>query len=655
MKRLIYLRKRFQAFGRGTLEMLHPANRKVLAFLRRFEDENVLVVANLSRFAQFVEIDLSAFKGLTPVELFGRNEFPPVSEKPYFLTLGPHSFYWFSLETKAPLEVAGGKSGAEPPSVVVGEKWEEVFEGPPRDSLEDALVKYVQGRRWFGGKARGITSLKLKDILRLNSGPLTSYLTTLHVEFIEGDPQDYLLPLTCALGERGEKARKEFPQAVIALLEGRVKGLHGVLYDALVERDFCRSLLDAIARRKRFKCVEGEVVGTQTAVFRQLVQNRGEALEPAIMDVEQSNSSVVYGDRLFLKVIRRLEPGVNPELEIGRFLTERRFPHAAQVVGAIEYLPEGHEPLTLGILQGYVAKEGDGWQYTLDALGRFFERAKVHAGEAPRAGREALLKLAGSPLPPVAYEMVGTYLESAGLLGKRTAELHLTLASATEDPQFVPEPFTAFHQRSSYQSRRNLASKVLQLLKGRLAGLPAPVAAQAQRVLELKAEIIQKFRSVMDHPISALRIRCHGDYHLGQVLYTGKDFVIIDFEGEPSRSLGERRLKRSALRDVAGMIRSFHYASRSALRAPGIRPEDRPRLEPWAQFWDQWVSAAFLRSYLEVAGHAAFLPAQREETEILLEAHLLEKAVYELGYELNHRPDWLDIPLEGVLRMLERA
>jgi len=382
-------------------------------------------------------------------------------------------------------------------------------------------------------------------------------------------------------------------------------------------------------------------------------------LEPALLKGEQTNTSVVYGKRFKLKLFRRLEEGVSPELEIGRFLTEKEpFSNTPPVTGAIEYRTQKKaEPVTLGILHGYVLNEGDGWGYTLDSLSRYFEQVLAHSGvEVPLPANVSFLDISDESLPSLAKETIGSYLVSAQILGQRTAELHLTLASAVDDPNFVPEPFSVTYQRSLYHSMRGFTNQVLPLLSQRLGQLPAEAKSDAQKVLTLEDTIIKRFQGVTRRKITGMRVRCHGDYHLGQVLYTGSDFFIVDFEGEPARHLGERRIKRSPLTDVAGMIRSFHYASYFALRgqaSTALRPEDLPVLEQWAQAWFLWVSATFLKSYLELMADTPILPQSREEARIILEAYLLRKAIYELNYELNNRPDWVRLPLLGILQMLE--
>jgi maltose alpha-D-glucosyltransferase/alpha-amylase len=376
-------------------------------------------------------------------------------------------------------------------------------------------------------------------------------------------------------------------------------------------------------------------------------------MEPSVLSAEQSNTSVAFGDRLLLKLFRRVDEGQNPDLEMGLFLTEKGFPNIPRVAGALEYVRGHRGPMTVGIVQEYVPNEGDAWQYTLDSLNGYLEDAMAKQPEVNEPQLllgTSLADLAAMPPPQLALEMFGTYLESARLLGRRTADLHLALASETEDSTFAPEPFTAQYQRSMYQSTRSLALELFRLLRDKQRQVP-----QAIQLLDLEESVVERFRRLLGTKIEAQRIRVHGDYHLGQVLYTGKDFVIIDFEGEPARPLSDRRIKRSPLRDVAGMVRSFHYAAYTALFGrSGASPQENPSfLEAWILFWYQWVASGFLRAYLDAAGEGSFLPKTRRENEVLLDALLLEKAIYELRYELNNRPDWVKIPIAGILQLLE--
>ncbi|GAB4425398.1 MAG: maltose alpha-D-glucosyltransferase [Chloroflexi bacterium OHK40] len=656
-KRLIALRKRYKAFGRGSLEFLQPDNRKVLCFVRRHEDETILVIANLSRFVQGVELDLSAYKGAVPVELFGQVEFPPVGDNPYFITLGPHSFYWFSL---VPQRAEGGGEEGEPPllSISAG-SWDAIFYDGRQAQLERALPAYLRPRRWFGAKARKIKGVSLADSVMVPFGEGMAYLALATVQYTEGSPETYLLPMAYAEGERARQLLADARPSVIArLTTRRDQDEPGVIYDPLGDRSFARALLDVVLSRRRLRGAGGgELGGHPTRALRSILADT-DNLEPQVMRGEQSNSSISFGGRLIMKLFRKIDAGTNPDLEISRFLTEEQaFPHTPPLAGAIEYERHGEEPLTLAILQGFVPNEGNARGHALDVLGRFFDTAlEQNDLEAPETATTiaALLDAPADP-PEGPGDLVAGYLEYARLLGQRTAELHLALARGT-GPAFAPEAFSLLYQRSLYQSMRSLTAQTFQGLRKLLPQLPDEVRAEATAVAAMEDELLRRFQRINGAKIEAARTRTHGDYHLEQVLFTGKDYLIIDFEGEPVRPISERRIKRSPLRDVAGMLRSYQYAAYGALfsriAATTVSPDHTARLRRWADFWAFWVSAAFLRSYLEHTAGSAFVPAARTDLETLLEVYVLEKVVYEIGYEMNNRPGWLSIPLAGLLRQL---
>jgi maltose alpha-D-glucosyltransferase/alpha-amylase len=658
VKHLISLRKRFRAFGRGSLEFLQPENRKILAYLRRYQDECILVVANLSRYPQCVELDMSAYPeigGMVPRELSSRAPFPPITERPYFLTLGGHSFYWFALEPQS-IEVTTTAEMPLPALSTRG-KWHNILRARNKTALEAVLPNYLRARRWFGGKARSIEEAEIITALPIPRESPMAYLTLIQVTYTEGEPETYTLPLAFATGDQAA----QLPEgAAVARLRVQGEDGEGVLYDAMFDTNFARTLFGLIARGRMISGPFGQLSGAPSRVFRSLLRSGTTALEPRLMRAEQSNTSVVYGDLFILKLFRRLEEGINPDLEIGRYLTDaRRFPSTAPVAGALEFRRDSSEAMTVAILQGFIPVQGDAWQYTLDTVGRYFEGVLVRRTDFDTAPISAkpLLALLDDEVPELADDLIGIYLEMAQLLGQRTGELHVALAQAPGNPDFAAEPFTDFYRQSMYQGMVRQATQTLQLLRQRLRYLPDAVQDEGQQLLSRQAEVRRRFQALRDRRITAMRLRCHGDYHLGQVLYTGKDFMIIDFEGEPARSLSVRRMKRSPLRDVAGMLRSFHYAAFAALfdHTPSVRPEDLPFLEPWARFWYQWVSVAYLKTYLAVTAKASFLPETRDELRVLLDAYLLEKALYELGYELNSRPTWVKVPIEGILQLLETS
>lgn len=659
MRRLIALRKRYKAFGRGSLEFLHPENGKILTFLRRYQDECLLVVANLSRFVQYVELDLSAFKGIQPVEMFGRVVFPRIGDLPYLLTLGPHSFFWFTLEAPPTPGVVVTASTSMIAALQVQGSSAQLFQPEYRDTLTPLLATYVKDRRWFGGKARTIRSTVIAEVIHFPVNSALAYLTSISISYRDGDPETYVLPLAIATGDEALRVQRDLPQAIVSSLRG--EDGDGVLYEAVWENGFCQALLNAISRRRRFKGILGELVGVPARAFQRLRGPLDTLLPASPLKAEQSNTSIAYGEQFILKIFRHVDEGMNPDLEISRFLTERAaFPHTAPLAGALEYRPNQGEVRTVAVLHSFVPNQGDAWRYTLDTLGRYCETALAQPPTTqPSVPLAHVLTLMEVEPPAVAREMIGPYLESARLLGERCAEMHIALASEPADPLFAPEPFTTLYQRSIYQSMRSLAVQSFQLLRQRLTRLPETVASEARQVLELESEVSRRFQSLLHHKMTAMRTRYHGDFHLGQLLYTGKDFVIIDFEGEPARPLSERRMKRSALRDVAGMLRSFHYAAYAALFDQinkGLRNSHAgaaATLEPWLQFWQVWVSATFAKAYFAKAGQQMFIPRTHADVQTLLDAFVLEKAIYEISYELNNRPEWVHIPLRGILQLLE--
>ena len=657
MKRLIALRKRYQAFGRGTLEFLHPENRKVLAFTRNFDHELILVVANLSRFVQCVELDLSKYRGATPLEMFGHTELPRISDQPYFLTLAPHNFFWLLIQPPQTAEGAPSSTPTRGVAVINASSWDDLFRARNAKPLSEALIRYMKGRRWFAGKAGHIKGAELVDLVELPG--TESGIGFVKVEYRDSEAETYVLPLAIS-GRRQSDQDAQNSESIIAMI--RTGSETRPLYEAIGDRDFSRALLELAGRRRVLKGRLGELRGVSNRIYKE-ARSQAISLEPSISRADQSNTSILFGDRLFLKLFRKLEGGLNTDLEVSRFLTEKTsFRNIPPIAGSLEYR-HNRTYSSLAILQQFVPNGGDAWKLTLDHLGSFFERvlSQPAAFEELRntLPRGSLLELAAVEPPRLAVDLIGTYISSVELLGCRTAEMHTALASRDDDPAFAPEPFTPHYQRSIYQHMRTNATRALQLLRRRLRDLQQVERQEAEQLLGREDELMARFRTVLDQKITGLRIRLHGDYHLGQVLYTGRDFMITDFEGEPGRPLSERRIKRSALRDVAGMLRSFHYAPYAVIfgQASGtvVRAEDLGSMEVAARYWHRWTSAIFLRDYLECSRGQLYLPKTSEQLRVLLHAFLLEKACYEIAYELQNRPKWVSIPLRGVLQLLEEA
>jgi maltose alpha-D-glucosyltransferase/alpha-amylase len=653
MRNMIALRKLFSVFGRGKIEFLNPTNRKVLAYLRTYGEEQILCVANLSRFAQPVDLDLSKLEDMVPIEMLGYVEFPSIERQPYRLTLAPYSFLWLELQPKADAaEAAVDPAEHAPLDATAG--WTSIFEGIARKRLETVnLPEYLPQQRWFAGKARAIKSTRI-----ISWAPIKephSALALVEVQFEAGEPEVYQVPLALTLGAAATELRRVAPNAIIAsVLSEKMEGL---LHDGVQDDNVGLELLSLIENGSDLRTSDGRVIrGVPGKVFQEI---RGSAETPLPVrrsTAEQSNTSIIYGDRFILKLFRRLEPGVNPDAENGRHLTEKTtFDRIPPFAGSSELEPAADEaePTILTMLQGLVANEGDGWKWTIEELDRYYETsAPLPFPENASAEPGDSLELAEHSDSQAARDNLGIYLDAAATLGKRTAELHLALAAPSDDPAFAPEPLTSQNFQTLLFDFHEHASRVLDVLRERMPFLPDEAIEIAATVLSRRRRILDYFGTLKSASFRTQRIRIHGDYHLGQVLRAKSDFVILDFEGEPARPLEYRRSKQCPLKDVAGMLRSFSYAAYASLINYSTRhSEDLTRLEPWAQLWERSAAAAFLRAYRETAQGAEFLPADTSDFHKLLDLFLLDKALYEVRYELNARPAWVRIPLMGIMSL----
>ncbi len=521
--------------------------------------------------------------------------------------------------------------------ITVQDHWDAAFEGQARAQLEALLPDFFRASRWFGGKAKTIRSTRFADVLREEAGDGAMMLGLIDVSYQEGGAEMYTLPMTAAFDTEADRIRHDHPQSVIAALtvvQQRKRRL-GILYDALWHEACAYALLTSMWRHAPFHGSSGTVVGSATGLFDEAAMS-AHAASGSVLKGEQSNTSVKFAGCAIMKLYRRVEPGMNPELEIGRTLTARRFTHSPALLGALEYVQERTEPVTLALTHTFVANQGNAWDYTLTQLSRYIDRIIPFNGSTS--------------------DLLFDYGDPANLLGQRTGELHMALGHPSDTAAFAPQACSESHLESLMQAMQQAATQALALLRRRLQSLSQADRTLAQTVLERESVLLDRFETLASQPLSALRIRCHGDYHLGQVLYTGRDFVIIDFEGEPAKPLAERRAKCLPMVDLAGMVRSFHYAAHAALRTVHSRYPNlpnQPELLPWVEQWYRIARTAFLRGYRTTAGQAAFSPRSQAEFNLLLDIHILDKALYELTYELNNRPDWIGLPLAGLLQSIE--
>ncbi len=614
MRRTLDIRKRHVAFSRGAVEFLRPANAKVLAFLRRHEAETVLVVANLSRFAQSVALDLSTFKGCSMLEMFGGNHFVEITDQPTPITIGPHGFYWLSLKSAASPE---SESEKEPDTLDIEAAWSEDLFSALRSHV---LPRHLMRCRWFGHKQARIRNLYIRKSFADPSSTLR--ILMLDVVFADGLSVMQVLPLVFGSNDEGDASSRE---AIVARFHNDV-----VLWDALYVPACRTRLWELMQNGESWKAPDATLSGHLESTDADSAPGASR-----ILGGEQSNTTVAYDELFLLKFLRRFEAGTHPDAEILRVLGERDFPHVPHLAGEIRCRLGAHDGL-LAMLVSYVKNEGNGWDHAMDAIARYFERVVSTRMQDQEISFEDLLGV--------------NYPMRARQLGERTGALHCCL-EGIDRPDFSPEPFTLLYQRSLYQTMRNLLRRTEAEITAKLPSLDPGRQQQAMNWIAATPRVLESYSVLLKRRFHAGRIRIHGDYHLGQVLNTGNDFVILDFEGEPRRSLGERLLKRSPLVDVAGMLRSFDYVMESALLKEQV--DDHVKLRSWAERWLIAIQRAFLEGYRQATQGAAFLPSTEEEFHCLLNLFLLDKAVYETGYELSYRPDFLPIPLGAFVRLLD--
>jgi maltose alpha-D-glucosyltransferase/alpha-amylase len=649
IKHIIAVRKRIVAFGRGSMKFLHSSNSKILCFVRTFESRNVIVAANLSQFSQSAVLDLSDFKNCDVTEAFSQNRFKSIGDGDYDITLGPYGYFWFEVDTSD--VVTRQEGGNELPELQADLTWERLFGNynTVRTIERKILPLFIRKCRWFGGKARPIGGIRFHKTFPLRVEDETHHLAIIEIQYVQGLPEFYFIPLSFVPADHLMDKAEYTVQAVICRAE--LHSTVGFVMDSSYVRSFRDYLFASIQRGTQIR------EGNAALLFRSGLFTRHSDVrdvESRLLKSDQSNTAIIYNDQYFLKFYRKIEPELNPEPEIIRFLTENTtFRNSPRFAGSIELRDDSGGTYVFGLMQEKVEHQGDAWVMTVDSVGRFYERVLTSPDRdnIPPLVDRPVLRFEESP--PLIQTLIGRgFYERIARLGQRTAELHLALASKPDgDPAFAPEPFTANYQRSLYSSLRKLVRERFGLLRQALSGLRPETRAVANKVLALEDDILDCFSEIYKSRIRAMKTRIHGDYHLGQVLFTGKDFIIIDFEGEPGFSFSERRLKKHPLKDVAGMMRSIHYAAfGKILLNENYREQDRGTLEAWAEQWQHYVARYYMGAYLERMGEKEFT----NEHEVLIRTFLLEKAVYELGYELNGRPDWAIVPLRGILYHMTR-
>jgi maltose alpha-D-glucosyltransferase / alpha-amylase len=632
MRRMISVRRAHLAFGRGTLRFLYPSNRKVLAYLREWDDDRLLCIVNVSRAPQAVELDLSEFRGAIPTELTAGSIFPPIGQLPYLLTLPSYGFFWFKLEANVEAERFGPKAAPELFTLVLTGPLERLLEGREKIAFERTIVPaFLTGRRWFTGRGRQLERVRLVSVAarRAEGQERAFLLPTVEVVIKGGDIQRYFLPL--ALAEEGD----EDAGSAYAVARVRRGARVGIVLDAEGDPNFAMTMLSLIRKGEHLKSSEGEIVFTTTKALAGQDQAESDGGPVQRLGGEQSNTCFNIADRMVLKIYRRIREGINSEIEIGRFLTEvAGYANTPALYGIAEHVGADGRRTALAILQQFVRNQGDAWAWTLESLGREIERLSLlPEREATQIEDEASFEL--------------HYVRT---IARRIAEMHIALTVATDNPAFAREPLKREDVEAVAEEARSLAKGAYQAVERLMPELQGQRAEHARSFLQSRGAIETAIAAATVVPIGAIKSRIHGDLHLGQILIARDDVMIVDFEGEPLRSLDERRMKASPTADVAGMLRSYAYAAATASRTEA-RPGSR-RTAEIARLWQNLVSTTFHAAYEEgTRGTPVFIEDERTR-HLLLNLHLLRKALYEIGYEASHRPDWIDIPVRGVLDII---
>ncbi|GAB4035152.1 maltose alpha-D-glucosyltransferase [Spirosoma gilvum] len=654
MKRIMTLRKKYKAFGRGDLTFLNVENPKVLAFTRTYEEQTLLIVINLSKYAQPAEIDLDGFGGYVPVELFSRNSFPAVSEREtYFFTLAPHDYQWFVLEKTAttvstPLQL---------PELTVA-LWGQIVSNNTRERLETkVLPDYLLRTDWFREKSE-----TMRGVTILNHAPLmlpvgSAYILLLEVSYERGLSEIFQLTIAFADELQAALLTHSCPQAVLANLH--LGHESGVLCDGLYLPEVQQALLQKIAQENRH--TEGNLVFQTKPTLTDYVQKRN-AVKSKLIASGPDYASISYDHCYLLKVYRKVDLAINPDAEISRFLSDRAgFASVPPYAGEVEMIVSG-EPIMLAVMQEMVARHGDGKQYVLERIHNFIERIQARDSWQLADALKASLGTLSQPVPFAALpyetqELVGhRAAQQVRLLGERIGQMHKALASNATLSEFAPEEFSLHYQRSLFAGFQSLVRESYQTQKRNLQRLPEGVRQDVEQILGRKEDVLTLFKRIYSKKLASTKIRIHGDLQLEKILLTGKDIAIQDFGSDPGRSYSERRLKRSPLRDVASMIRSFYYVCYEGfLQNNQVPAEDTVALLPYAEFWARCMSNFFMEAYLEAVQGSSFIPEDPNDLQMMLETYLLEKAISDLNAELSHRPDWVRVPLQIIQSIIEKS
>jgi maltose alpha-D-glucosyltransferase/alpha-amylase len=646
MKRMINMRKKYKVFGRGDMKFIHSQNAKILAFTRSYEDETLLVIVNLSKYAQPAELDISNYKGYIPVELFSKNKFPIIKEDvPYLFTLGSHEYEWFILQ-KTNIEA---HASFLLPTLEI-KAWEKINSNAVLAELQHTILPgYLERAEWFVPGDKGVTHVVITNQVVIETTGYNTLLLLFEVQFKSGLPESYQLPITFAKAKLAQRLGENCPEAVLANI--KIGNGNGLLVDALYTNELQQLLIKKLANNESIKLEKSQLYFTSNNNVKSRL-----AEHPVIkskINTEDGFTSIAYDNGYILKMYRKVDPTTNPDVEITQYLTEQaQFKHIPQFSGAIEW-KFANDIISLGMLQVLVENHGDGYRFMLTRINNYIER--ILARNIEELNKTPML---GTLIDPVAFDdlddelqilLGGTASEQARFIGNRIGEMHLALAADKQEKYFTPEDFSLHYQRSLFSNMQATVREAYQQGNKKIKGLSENSTKELEDIFARKDDVLKALKRIYKKKIDVIKIRIHGNLHLGQVLFTGRDVVITDFGGDPLKSFSDRRLKRSPLRDVASMIRSFRYvAYEGFLKTAQVQGSHIQPLLPFAKIWAHYMTGFFMKAYLETVSESLFIPKDKGEMQMMIDTFILEMSLFDLKEELSKESDAIVVPIKAI-------
>jgi maltose alpha-D-glucosyltransferase / alpha-amylase len=649
MKRMINMRKNYKAFGRGDMRFLQVDNPKILAFTRTYEEETLLIVCNLSKYAQPAEIDLREFNGYVPVEIFSKNSFPVIKNEPYFFTLSAHSFQWFALQN-----VHKKKTDVASLPVLQLDEWEDILKGERRELLEKKiLLSFLDKRSWFKGRGRKVYSTNIDKCVTIPVQNKPVYLLLIDVNYESGLPETYQLAISFVTGDSIDRSLATCPESILAQMQ--IHGSPALLCDAYYLYEMQVHLIRCLAGNEEITndndVIEFNVKDSVHDFFQEHIQPIAR-----MHSGDENNTSITYNNKFFLKMYRKVDKSINPDVELSYYLSEdAHFAHVPEFLGAIELNP-GKETVVLGLMQVLIENHGDGESYMRERIANYLERIMARNREQldPYDRKGTITNPIGfSDLPGELQTLLGSRTaDQAALIGLRTAEMHLLLANGPSK-DFKPEEYSLHYQRSVFSSMQALIRESVQALQKNLNHISDDNNHEAQFIFDNRENLLNTSRRIYQKKLDIWKTRTHGSYTLRKLLVSGRDIIIQDFGGKPSKSYSARRLKRSPLRDIAEMIISFHYVAYEGFFASHqINKDELRMLLPFAELWAHYIGGFFLKSYLERVQGTALVPKESYDLEIVLNTFLIEKSLTHFIDNIDSKPDFVIVPIHIVRAVL---